>query len=126
MEKNKGTLLVCGTVALVVWTLSQVAYALESQEIPAEKVADAIFLAEGGKRTRHPYGVLSVKVSDEAEARRVCLNSIRNSRKRWEKDGRPGEWLSYFARRWCPVGAKNDPQGLNQHWLKNVRHFLSS
>jgi len=88
-------------------------------------VADAIYLAEGGAKTRHPYGVLSVPVSGEAEARKVCLNSIRNSRKRWEDAGRPGDWLEYFARRWCPVGAKNDPQGLNKNWVKNVRYFLA-
>lgn len=92
--------------------------------IPAERVADAIYRAEGGAATRHPYGVLSVKVSGEAEARRVCLNSIRNSRGRWEKAGRPGPWLDYFAKRWCPVGAENDSSNLNINWLKNVRFFL--
>ena len=28
--------------------------------------------------------------------------------------------LEEFAARWCPVGAKNDPKGLNKHWLKNA------
>ena len=97
-----------------------------SEDIPAERVADAIYRAEGGAKTRHPYGVLSVKVSGEAEARRVCLNSIRNSRQRWEKAGRPGEWLVYFQKRWAPLNTANDPNGLNRNWLKNVRHFLSS
>ena len=89
-----------------------------------EQVANAIYLAEGGERTRHPYGVLSVRVSGEVEARRVCLNSIRNSRHRWERAGRPGDWLVYFGQRWCPVGAENDPAGFNQNWVRNVRYFL--
>ena len=100
------------------------AWAVESHEIPASAVADAIYRAEG-VHSRHPYGVLSVKVSGPAEARQVCLNSIRNSRQRWVKDGCPGDWLAYFAARWCPVGASNDPAGLNLNWLKNVRKILS-
>lgn len=102
------------------------AWAGESHEIPAEQVADAVYRAEGGAKTRYPYGVLSVKVNGEAEARRVCLNSIRNSRQRWYKAGCPGDWLAYFAKRWCPVGASNDPTGLNSNWLRNVRAILSS
>lgn len=101
------------------------AWAVESQEIPASVVADAIYRAEGGAKTRHPYGVLSVRVSGEAEARQVCLNSIRNSRARWVKAGRPGDWLAYFASRWAPTkGASNDPTGLNSNWLRNVRAIL--
>lgn len=102
----------------------QPAWAVESHEIPASVVADAIYRAEGGAKTRHPYGVLSVKVGSTAEARQVCLNSIRNSRQRWEKAGRPGDWLEFFQKRWCPVGASNDPAGLNHNWLRNVRGIL--
>lgn len=32
--------------------------------------------------------------------------------------------IEAFAARWCPVGASNDPQGLNRHWLGNVRRVL--
>lgn len=88
-----------------------------------QRLADAIRIAEGVK-SRHPYGVLSVKVKSEAEARRVCLRSIRNSEKRWRRDGCPGDFVAYFAKRWCPVGAENDPSGLNRHWVKNVRAAL--
>lgn len=97
---------------------------LHSHLIQEETVAQAIYLAEGGEKTVYPYGVLSTPTyGNVVEAKRICLNSIRNSRKRWEKAGRPGDWLAYFAQRWCPVGAEND-NGTNQYWLKNVRYFL--
>ena len=40
------------------------------------RLADAIYVAEGGARARVPYGVLSVKVSGEAEARREMLEAV--------------------------------------------------
>lgn len=33
--------------------------------------------------------------------------------------------LAKFANRYCPVGAKNDPSGLNNHWYKNARYYMS-
>jgi hypothetical protein len=124
MDKKRPRVRAC--LALAVILCATPAFA-GSEHIPAEKVADAIYRAEGGKRAKVAYGVLSVKVSGEAEARRVCLNSIRNSRARWEKAGRPGDWLAYFAARWAPTkGATNDPQGLNRNWLRNVRGILAS
>lgn len=32
--------------------------------------------------------------------------------------------LSSFADIWAPVGAANDPHGLNKHWLRNMRETL--
>ena len=92
-----------------------------------EQVANAIYLAEGGAKTRYPYGVISVNThSDPAYAKKIVLNSIARSRERWRKAGRPVDWLAYFASRWCPVGAENDPTGLNSNWLRNVRAILSN
>lgn len=33
--------------------------------------------------------------------------------------------LTSFARRWAPVGASNDPDGLNRHWLPNMAACLA-
>lgn len=40
-------------------------------------------------------------------------------RKRYDGD------LKSFADRWCPVGAKNDPTGLNKNWYKNAFYYMS-
>ena len=97
--------------------------AVASHEIEAGKVADAIYRAEGGARAKVAYGVLSVKVRNAQEARQVCLNSVMNSRARWEKAGRPGDWLEFMAARWIPVSA--DPVG-HRNWLRNVRAILKN
>lgn len=91
-----------------------------------EQIANAIYKAEGGKRAKKPYGILSVKCEGEKECRQVCLNTIKNNRIRYKKHGQRkfGTYLAFLASRYCPVGAGNDPKGLNRHWLKNVTYFL--
>lgn len=87
--------------------------------IDENRLADAIYVAEGGKAAKSPYGVLSVKVSGEAEARRVCLNSIRNNKRRFGAVS-DAEFINRMADRWCPKSA--DPKG-NANWRRNVAFF---
>jgi hypothetical protein len=87
--------------------------------IVAEKIADAIYLAEGGAKTSHPYGIL--KHYKNTSPRQACLNTINNNYRRW--DGR-GDFIDALARVYCPVGADNDPQNLNKNWAKNVKYFV--
>jgi hypothetical protein len=86
-----------------------------------EKMADVIYKAEGGSKTKWPYGVKSVKVKDAAEARRVTINSVKNNWRRWEKAGKPGGFIPFMAARWCPVAA--DPVG-NKNWTANVTRLM--
>lgn len=89
----------------------------------ADKMADAIYRAEGGSKTRWPYGVKSVKVSGEAEARRVTINSVNNNWRRWEQANKPVPFVQFMALRWCPPSA--DPVG-HTNWVRNVTKFLSN
>lgn len=101
----------------------------DASEIPADyanRIASAIYVAEGGDKAKVPYGILSVKVRDKAHAREVCLRTIRANWRRWEEAGRKGPYLEFLARRFAPVGVKNDPKGLNRHWLKNVEYHLKN
>lgn len=82
-----------------------------------DQIANAIYKLEGGAKAKAPYGILSVKVSSPAQARRICLNTIANSRKRWLAAGRPGDELNYLADRYCPPSA--DPVG-NRNWKRNI------
>lgn len=66
------------------------------------------------------YGVRSIKVTNEAQAFRIATNSICKSHARWEKAGRPGEFVDFFAARWCPVAS--DPVG-NRNWRRNARYY---
>jgi hypothetical protein len=84
----------------------------------AEKIVDAIYRVEGGEKTKHPYGILSVKTSDP---RKVCLNTVKNNYIRWQKAGSKGDYLDYLADVYCPPSA--DPTG-NKNWHKNIHALV--
>lgn len=86
------------------------------------EIADAIYKTEGGAKAKVPYGILSVKVKNEAEARRVCLNTIRNQRKRHASHQCGKEFLDCLSDRYCPPSV--DPKG-NKAWKRNMRYFLA-
>ena len=89
-------------------------------ELP-EKMARAIYMAEGSKKAKVPYGILSVKVKGEADARRVCLVSITNNWRRWQASGKTNDFVDFMADRWCPKSS--DPVG-NKNWKRNVKAIL--
>lgn len=82
-----------------------------------EVMADAIYRAEGGAKARKPYGIVGVPVKDEAEARRVAINTARNNFQRWQKAGRPGTYIEFLANKYTPPS--DDPVG-NKNWKRNV------
>ena len=87
------------------------------------RIADAIYRAEGGSKARVPYGVLSVRVANAAEARRVCMNTIRNNHSRWESAGKPGDFIKYLGAKYCPPSV--DPTG-HKNWVRNVQLIAGS
>ena len=86
--------------------------------LDANRIADAIYRVEGGAKAKSPYGILSVKVANSTEARKICLNTIRNNHTRWIRAGKPGKFLDFLADRYCPKLA--DPIG-NRNWKKNIK-----
>lgn len=89
-----------------------------------DQIADAIFKAEGGMKAEYWYGIRSVSYDSLDEARRICLNTIRNQRKRHANHECGFTYLECLANRYAPLNVNNDPQNLNQYWLKNVLYFL--
>lgn len=85
-----------------------------------EEIANSIFKAEGGFKATYLYGIRSVHYQDEADARRICLNTIRNNRARFAKQSAYTDYLEFLSSRYCPASAHQ----LNKYWLKNVRYFL--
>lgn len=94
-----------------------------ADEIDVERLADAIFLAEGGYHATYLYGIRSVPYKSIEDARRICINTIKNNLKRFKKQDKYDDYLEFLASRYCPVNAENDPLGLNRNWLKNIRYF---
>ncbi len=81
-----------------------------------EAIATAIYRAENSKK--YPYGIKSINTHSNKEyARKICLNSIRNAKKRWIKAGMPEDFISYMGRRFSP------PE-INPNWVRLVKHFL--
>ena len=115
--------LICSSI-LILFISFNISYA--GQQYTDEEIANAIYFAEGGKKAKVPYGILSIKCYTEKECRQICLNTIRNNRRRYKEYGHKkyDTYLKFLASRYCPIGAKNDPNNLNQYWLKNVKWYL--
>ena len=92
-------------------------------EINVEKWADAIYFVEGGDQTIYPYGIRSIKLfGDEKKARKICINTIKNNLKRWEKNSEGKTYLDFLADRYCPE--ETDPEG-NINWKRNMKKILA-
>lgn len=92
------------------------------QTLDRARLADAIYLAEGGPRASVPYGILTVKVRDEKEARAVCLRTIDHAWRDYSQlsaENRPQHFIPFLANRYCPAA---DAPG-NRHWKHNVTYF---
>lgn len=88
-------------------------------EADANKLVDAIYVIEGGAKTKFPYGIKSINTNGDIDkARRICFNTVQNNHDRWIKAGRPGFYIDFLANKYCPPSA--DKQG-NLNWKKNVR-----
>ena len=88
-----------------------------------EQIANAIYLAEGGAKTRHPYGILAKY--KHTTPRQACINTIKSAKRRYEKSNQRIDFVTFLSLTYCPIGAKNDPTGLNKNWVKNVKYFLN-
>ncbi len=94
-----------------------------------ESIVNAIYRAEGGSKAQYLYGIRSVHYDSPEEARKICLNTVRNNRKRYAKYGykKYDTYLEFLASRYCPVKGKDltsAEKRLNKYWLKNVKFFL--
>ena len=104
-------------ILLLLCSISSVCYGQGYSDID---IVNAIYKAEGGNKATYLYGIRSVKYKDEAEARQICLNSVRNARKRWTKAGKPMDFITFMGLRYCPPKAHK----LNSNWVRNVKYFL--
>lgn len=108
----------------------------EAFHIPPEALA-AVRLAENGcggapGEPSRAFGVLSLPLEERdeyGEQLHLCAQSIANAIVRFERTHAQPAWVGtrlrdqffeFMAARWAPVGAANDPQNLNSHWVKNV------
>lgn len=76
--------------------------------------------AENGKAGRE-FGVLHPKAVNTNLRTQAgwAAATIMNHRKRHDPK-KDGDFIASLSRRYAPVGAENDPNNLNRHWLDNV------
>ena len=74
---------------------------------------------KGGNKTKYPYGIL--KKYKKTTPRQACINTIKHALKDYK--GKEEGFIEFLWARYCPIGAKNDPKGLNKNWIKNVKFF---
>lgn len=112
--------------SLLLILLTFTTLSLGAAELPKaklDKIANAIYRVEGGAKAKVPYGILSIKVKNETEARRICINTIRNNYRRWDATGRRGSYIDYLADRYCPI---SDGYIGNRNWKKNMVKILGA
>ncbi len=86
-------------------------------------IVAAIRYAENGRAGRE-YGILHPRVKPTYRSQAGwCAATVQKNYDRWIKAGRKGDYIDYLGSRYCPVGADNDPNGLNKHWIPNVKKF---
>lgn len=77
------------------------------------------------------FGVLSVPAPTYEDQARVAAESVRRNVERFERaTGRDAvdpvsgqyteEFIRFFSTRWAPIGADNDPTGLNRYHARNL------
>jgi hypothetical protein len=108
-------LLLMGIVILMTATINN-GDARANTQYSDEQIANAIYKAEGGRKTLHPYGIL--KKYKHTTARQACINTIRHARRDW--NGR-GDFIAFLGSRYCPTTAHL----LNRFWVSNVKYFLA-
>ena len=82
----------------------------------------AIRYAENGKT--YQYGIIHKRCPKGYRPQAGwCAATVQKNYDRWVKAGKRGEFVVFLGKRYCPVGADNDPDKLNRHWIGNVRKF---
>ena len=87
-----------------------------------EEICEAIYRTEGSEHASKPYGILSVPCDSKESCKVICLNTIRNNRKRYADYGYKeyDTYLEFLGSRYAPP----EIHPLNKFWLSNVLFYL--
>ena len=89
-----------------------------AQAYTAYQLADSIFIAEGGAKTAHPYGIM--QTYRNTTPRQACINTIKH---RLGTNTLDDKFVLRLADTYCPPSV--DPIG-NRNWKHNVIKILHS
>lgn len=87
-------------------------------------IVAAIRYAENGKPGKE-FGIMSKRCKpyyrDQAG---WCAATVYKRYKDWIKLGKPNDFIQYLSKSYAPIGAENDPKGLNKNWVPNVKYYV--
>ena len=55
-----------------------------------------------------------------------AIGTVKNNLERFENQTEEKDFIAFLGKRYAPVGAENDPENLNQNWIKNVRYWYDA
>ena len=87
------------------------------QSIDINRLCEAIHKAEGNDN----YGILTKY--KHTSPRQACINTIKHRIRDYNNNKETGDFIDYLGKTYCPVGASNDPNGLNKNWVRNVKYY---
>lgn len=108
-------------VLTMVYVLTGCASAETIEGHTTEQWAKAIYISEGGKNTKHPYGVLAKY--KHTSPKQACINTVSHKYRLWVKSGQHGSFTTFLGHSYAPVGCNND-LGTNRFWIKNVSYWI--
>lgn len=117
-------LLLALVLELAMFSTAYAAYLRTVDIIDVERLADAIKRAENSDS--HPYGILKAYClpnDPDGQCRKGCIQTINKRLRMYKSSGSTLDFITYLGTTYCPVGAKNDPTGLNRYWATNVKYF---
>jgi len=89
--------------------------------INTNAIANAIYVIEGGTKTKYPYGISvkksGIKTHDIDDARQICINTINHAYRDWISKGHTGDFIDFLS-------MKYDPEN-HRVWANNVKKILS-
>lgn len=95
------------------------------EAIDIERLANAIYKAEGGAKTRHPYGILAHY--KHTTPRQACINTIKSGLNRFAKS-KECDFILFLSKTYCPTQGNSLTfleKKYNIYWVKNVKYFYN-
>lgn len=95
-------------------------------EIDLDRLATAIWRAEGGAKTKHPYGIL--KKYKTTTPRQACINTIKSGLRRYKDYKGKDDFITFLGMTYCPTEGNKLTlleKKYNVNWVRNVKYFYN-
>ena len=89
--------------------------------INTNAIANAIYVAEGGDKTKYPYGISKkksgIQTLNKDDARKICINTIGHAYNDWKAKGSKGDFIDFLSLKYCPEN--------HIHWAKMIKSIMA-